>query len=116
MSFRRLAILDVDPRANQPMTSHNGRYTLVFNGEIYNFRQLRDELGHIQPRAWRTTGDSEVLLEAFATWGVDCLTKLNGMYAFAVWDSREQTLTLARDRMPLSEEIDIYTSPRKAAL
>jgi asparagine synthase (glutamine-hydrolysing) len=99
MAFRRLAILDTDARASQPMLSHDGRHVLVFNGEIYNFRDLRAQIDAVRPHAWRTTGDSEVLLEAFARWGIDCLSKLNGMYAFAVWDTHTQTLTLARDRM-----------------
>ncbi len=100
MAFRRLAILDPDPRANQPMSTADGRYSLVFNGEIYNFRALRDELSHeLGGYEWRTTGDAEVLLIAYATWGEHCLPKLNGMYAFAVWDDRDKTLFAARDRM-----------------
>src|SRR3954454_10704588 len=97
-AFRRLAILDPDPRSMQPFTI--GHQTLVFNGEIYNFRELRAELSKLRPEyQWRTTGDTEVLLMSYAVWGEHCLEHLNGMFAFAVWDEREKTLFLARDRM-----------------
>ncbi|MBC7783835.1 MAG: asparagine synthase (glutamine-hydrolyzing) [Burkholderiales bacterium] len=95
-AFRRLAVLDPDPRAMQPMSTPDGRFTLVFNGEIYNFRELRTELS---PRDWRSTGDAEVLLHALATWGEGALEKLNGMFAFALWDAHAKSLLLARDRM-----------------
>ena len=97
-AFRRLAILDPDPRAMQPFTIQDK--TIVFNGEIYNFRELREELTNLRPDyQWRTTGDTEVLLLAYDVWGQKCLERLNGMFAFAVWDGREKTLFLARDRM-----------------
>jgi asparagine synthase (glutamine-hydrolysing) len=97
-AFRRLAILDLDPRAMQPFTI--GDKTIVFNGEIYNFRELRAELTKLRPEyAWRTTGDTEVLLLAHDVWGEKCLERVNGMFAFAVWDERNRTLFLARDRM-----------------
>jgi asparagine synthase (glutamine-hydrolysing) len=96
---RRLAILDLDPRANQPFTDNQGRW-IVFNGEIYNFRELRAELTKLKPDyAWRTTGDTEVLLVAYDVWGEKCVEHLNGMFAFAVWDEPARTLFLARDRM-----------------
>jgi asparagine synthase (glutamine-hydrolysing) len=97
-AFRRLAILDPDPRAMQPFTIRDK--TIVFNGEIYNFRELRAELTGLRPEyAWRTTGDTEVLLLAHDVWGEKCLERLNGMFALAVWDEREKSLFLARDRM-----------------
>ncbi len=103
--FRRLSILDPDPRANQPFVDEQGR-ALVFNGEIYNFREIRAEISKLRPAYhWRTTGDAEVLLAAYATWGPECLQKLNGMFAFAIWtpagvDGKDRgELFLARDRM-----------------
>ncbi len=95
LAFRRLAILDPDERSMQPFT--DGRRWLVFNGEIYNFRELRAELS--DRNDWRTTGDTEVLLAAYAEWGERCVDRLNGMFAFAVWDEQDRTLFLARDRM-----------------
>ncbi len=96
---RRLAILDLDPRANQPFTD-SARRSIVFNGEIYNFRDIKKELARIDPGyAWRTTGDTEVLLRSWLTWGERCVEYFNGMFAFAVWDDAKGTLFLARDRM-----------------
>ncbi|HMJ01899.1 MAG TPA: asparagine synthase (glutamine-hydrolyzing), partial [Conexibacter sp.] len=95
LAFRRLAIIDLDPRSDQPL--HLGPLHLVFNGEIYNYRELRDrlrELGH----AFATEGDGEVLLHAWAEWGEGALQRLNGMFAFAVWDDASGTLVLATDR------------------
>ncbi len=94
LAFRRLAIIDLDPRSDQPL--HFGPLHLVFNGEIYNYRELRAELrgaGH----EFLTEGDGEVLLHAWAQWGEGALERLNGMFAFAVWDERHDTLTAACD-------------------
>jgi len=96
---RRLSILDLDPRADQPLADAQGRL-IVFNGEIYNFRELRQQITAIQPDyPWRTQCDTEVLLAAYAVWGPDCLHRLNGMFAFAVWDALANRLFFARDRM-----------------
>ncbi|MBS1546605.1 MAG: asparagine synthase (glutamine-hydrolyzing) [Bacteroidetes bacterium] len=92
---RRLSIIDLDAAGNQPFRSADGRYTLVYNGEIYNYRALRSELG---THAFRTKGDTEVLLAAWEQWGEQCLDKLEGMFAFAVWDAQQEVLTLVRDR------------------
>ncbi len=98
--FRRLAVLDPDPRSMQPFQSTDGRYVMVFNGEIYNFRELREELSRLAPSyEWRTQGDTEVLLKSYQQWGEDCLHKLNGMFAIAIWDHEKKSLFLARDRM-----------------
>jgi asparagine synthase (glutamine-hydrolysing) len=98
-AHRRLAIIDPDPRANQPFTDGDGRW-IVFNGEIYNFRDLKSEISNLKPDyAWRTQCDTEVLLVAYAVWGEKCVERLNGMFAFAVWDERAKSLFLARDRM-----------------
>ena len=96
MGHRRLAILDPSDRGAQPMRDPTGRFTIVFNGEIYNFRALRAELesrGH----AFRTGTDTEVVLALYAEHGPALLQKLRGMYAFALWDEAERTLVLARD-------------------
>src|SRR5215218_10720845 len=94
LAFRRLAIIDLHERSNQPL--HLGPLHLVFNGELYNYRELRDELrglGH----EFETEGDGEVLLHGWAQWGEGALERFNGMFAFAVWDEAERTLRLATD-------------------
>ncbi|WP_339800264.1 asparagine synthase (glutamine-hydrolyzing) [uncultured Marinobacter sp.] len=95
---RRLSILDLSEAGTQPMVSESGRYVIVFNGEIYNFRELRDELvaeGH----QFRTGTDTEVLLTLYDVSGPECLQRLNGMFAIAIWDRAAKTLFLARDRL-----------------
>ena len=94
---RRLSIIDRSAAANQPFASGNGRFILTFNGEIYNYKEVRAELEKLGA-SFKTDSDTEVLTEAFARWQTDCLPKLNGMFAFAVWDNLEKTLTLVRDR------------------
>ncbi|WP_348766654.1 asparagine synthase (glutamine-hydrolyzing) [uncultured Salinisphaera sp.] len=98
LGHRRLAVLDLSPLGAQPMHSVNGRYVLVFNGEIYNFRRLKEQLrrsGH----AFRGGSDTEVVLAAFSEWGIEAALRVfEGMFALAVWDRAEQQLYLARDR------------------
>ena len=98
LGHRRLSIIDLDPRAAQPMTRETGRYWLVFNGEIYNYIELRRELQSEGVRL-RTESDGEVLLEAFIQWGPAALDRMIGMFAFAIWDDKEKTLFVARDRV-----------------
>jgi len=96
---RRLAIIDLSPMGHQPMTAANGRYTITFNGEIYNFRELRAELEDRGVR-FRGHSDTEVIVEGCAHWGVKAtIARLNGMFAIAIWDEQERQLFLARDRM-----------------
>jgi len=98
---RRLSILDLSPAGHQPMRSACGRYTMVFNGEIYNHSELRRELERSgETQAWRGHSDTETLLAAVAAWGMEpALKKFVGMFAFALWDRQARTLTLARDRL-----------------
>ena len=98
-AHRRLSIVDLSAAGHQPMVSGAGRYLTVFNGEIYNHRSLRAELDAVTPRAWRGHSDTEVMLAAFDTWGIErSLEKFVGMFAIAVWDREERALTLVRDR------------------
>ncbi len=98
LGFRRLAILDLSPAGHQPMTTPDGRYWIVYNGEIYNYLELKQELlgyGH----RFHSDGDTNVILAAYAQWGPNCLQRLNGMWALAILDVKEQKLFCARDRM-----------------
>ena len=101
LGHRRLSILDLSPEGHQPMVSSCGRYVIVFNGEIYNYRAIREELENLLgPIDWRGHSDTEVMLAAIAQWGVhNALIRFNGMFVFAVWDREERILHLARDRL-----------------
>lgn len=97
IGHRRLAIIDLSPAGHQPMITGDHRYVLSYNGEIYNYREIRAELEALG--YWfRSQTDSEVVLNALAHWGVDALIKFNGMFGLALWDRKEKTLLLARDR------------------
>jgi asparagine synthase (glutamine-hydrolysing) len=102
LSHRRLSIVDLSPHGHQPMTSSDGRWTLCYNGEIYNHRTLRlalEQSGSVLPGAWRGHSDTETLLQAIAAWGLErTLVQAAGMFAFALWDARERKLQLVRDR------------------
>ncbi len=95
LAHKRLSILDLSENANQPMESHSRRYITVFNGEIYNYKEIAEELN----LDFRTTSDTEVLLEAFEEWGVTFVNKLNGMFSIAIYDKHEKQLYLFRDRI-----------------
>jgi asparagine synthase (glutamine-hydrolysing) len=115
----RLAIIDLSPAASQPMTTSDGRFTIVHNGEVFNFREIRKELGvrseqvsgqhltrgltthdsRLTTYDWRSNSDTEVILRAYERWGRDCVKRFAGMFAFAIWDGLERSLFLARDRM-----------------
>ena len=98
LGFRRLSILDLSPRGHQPMFDATGQYCIVFNGEIFNFRELRRELiakGH----AFQSGTDTEVILAAYTEWGTAAIERFVGMFAFAIWDSKREELLLARDRL-----------------
>jgi asparagine synthase (glutamine-hydrolysing) len=96
LGHRRLSIIDLSDAANQPFIDTTGNFVLVFNGEIYNYLQIKHELSDYN---FTTTSDTEVLLAAFCKWGIDCVRKMEGMFAFALWDKKAETLWLARDRM-----------------
>jgi asparagine synthase (glutamine-hydrolysing) len=97
LGHRRLAIIDLSPAGHQPMISADHRYVLSYNGEVYNYRELRADL-EAEGVWFRSQTDSEVVLYALAHWGADALLKFNGMFALALWDRKEKTLLLARDR------------------
>lgn len=120
LGHRRLSIIDL-AGSPQPMASNDGQAMLVFNGEIYNFRELREEL-RAGGAMFRTDGDSEVILAAWRRWGPDCVSRLHGMFAFAIYDLGQRTLFLARDRLgvkpmflaPLSDGSLAFASELKA--
>ena len=97
LGHRRLRIIDLTEASDQPFVSKDGKIALIYNGEIYNYRELRAELeslGH----GFRSTGDTEVVMRAYQQWGVDCPSHFNGMFAFAIWDGSRKRLMLSRDR------------------
>src|SRR5215210_5930287 len=94
---RRLAIIDLSDAAAQPMGNDRGDVTITYNGEVYNFRELRAELESVG-RRFRSRSDTEVLLRAYEEWGAAFVDRLNGMFAFAIWDARSRELLLGRDR------------------
>ena len=97
LGHRRLAIIDLSSAGKQPMITPDGRFALTYNGEIYNFKEIRVELEQLG-RKFRSNTDSEVVLYAWAEWGQECVIKFNGMFAFAIWDSVQDDLFLVRDR------------------
>lgn len=119
LAHRRLSILDLSTTANQPMISHDGRFVMIFNGEVYNFQQLQKE--KLPHTVFKTHSDSEVILECFAQFGTACFNWFNGMFAISFWDRTQQKLTVVRDRFgvkPLTyfydEQALIFASELKA--
>jgi asparagine synthase (glutamine-hydrolysing) len=104
LGHRRLSIIDLSEEANQPMIDFSDQYVIVYNGEIYNYKELRFELSRVEhgssrhPFLFKTNSDTEVILAAYATYGADCLNYLNGMFSFAIWNQKKKELFLARDR------------------
>lgn len=97
LGHRRLSIIDLTSNAHQPMASKDGRYYIVYNGEVYNFKELREELKQ-EGIIFKSASDTEVVLYSYIRWGSKCLNKFNGMFSFAIWDDKRRELFLARDR------------------
>lgn len=98
LAHTRLAIIDLSPAGHQPRTTSDGRYTIVYNGEVFNHVEIRGELAALGV-GFDSSCDTEVVLKAYVRWGAECLSRFRGMFAFAIWDTRERTLFLARDRL-----------------
>ncbi len=105
LGHRRLSIIDLSAESNQPFYSNDSRYVIIYNGELYNYRELKLELqrqaqgSSVPPYLFKTSSDTEVVLAAFMRWGSDCLKRFNGMYAFAIYDKQNKTLFIGRDRL-----------------
>lgn len=113
LGHRRLAIIDLTPDGAQPMTYADGRYVITYNGEVYDYVELRVQLERLGHR-FRSSSDTEVLLAAYAEWGASCLSRLNGMFAFAIWDRVERTLFCARDRLGVKPFVYTWNGTRFA--
>ncbi|HEX8514881.1 MAG TPA: asparagine synthase (glutamine-hydrolyzing) [Bacteroidia bacterium] len=116
LGHRRLSIIDLSAAGHQPMVSFDKRYHIVYNGELYNYRQLKFELQRVitgsgqQAYLFQTNTDTEVIIAAYARWGADCLKRFNGMYAFAIWDILEKKLFIARDRLGIKPLYYFFTN------
>lgn len=116
LGHRRLSIIDLSDAGHQPMQSHDGRFQIVYNGELYNFKELKFELQRVmsgskeQAYFFQTNTDTEVIIAAYARWGEDCVNHFNGMYAFAIWDNEKKELFIARDRLGIKPLYYIYTN------
>jgi len=110
LGHRRLSIIDLSDAATQPMSDPSGRYTIIYNGEVYNYQEIKAELGDL---AYQSKSDTDVILAAYIKWGAESLTKLNGMFAFAIWDEEDKSLFVARDRLGIKP---LYFSEREGKL
>lgn len=116
LGHRRLSIIDLSAAGHQPMQSVDGRYKIVYNGELYNFRDLKFELTRVasgskeQAYIFQTNTDTEVIIAAYARWGESCVDHFNGMFAFAIWDELKKELFIARDRMGIKPLYYLYTN------
>ena len=97
LGHRRLSIIDLSEAGTQPMTTSDGSFTIAYNGEVYNFKNIKEELKHAGYK-FRSNTDTEVVLNAFSHWGENCFAKFNGMFACAIYDENRRELILARDR------------------
>lgn len=111
LAHNRLSIIDLSPAGHQPMTTSDGRFTIVFNGEIYNYKELKSELEALGEK-FRSRSDTEVLLAAFARWGEESFKKLNGIFAFAIWDRNKEALTIVRDQVGVKPLYYFYDGKR----
>lgn len=120
LGHRRLAILDLSPAGHQPMSYGDGRFVITYNGEIYNFKELRREL-ELEGHTFRSHTDTEVILAAYTQWGENAVARFNGMFAFTIWDRKEKVLFLARDRygvkplyFMINDGVFLFASENKA--
>lgn len=113
LGHRRLAIIDLTETGRQPISSATGRYTITYNGEVYNYRELRREL-EAQGHCFLSQTDTEVVLKAYEQWGDGCVARFNGMFAFAIWDRERKRLFLARDRYGIKPLYYVHTAQRFA--
>jgi len=98
LAHRRLSIIDLSKSGHQPMHDETNKYTIVFNGEAYNYKEVQRELTKLGHK-FRSTSDTEVVLKAYIQWGLDAIHKFRGMFAFAIWDDDKEELILCRDRV-----------------
>jgi len=116
LGHRRLSIIDLSAAGHQPMSSFDGRYQIVYNGELYNFKELKFELQRVvagsnqQAYIFQTNTDTEVIIAAYIRWGADCVKRFNGMFAFAIWDTLNKELFIARDRLGIKPLYYFYTN------